>query len=91
MRPGPEHPETLAIRTALARWTGAAGDPAGARDQYVALLPIEERVLGAEHPATVASRGELAYWTKQAEDARGRCELAPAYSRALRSQVSLAD
>ena len=30
---GPEHPETLAARGNLARWTGQAGDAAGARDQ----------------------------------------------------------
>ena len=34
----------------LARWTGEAGDPGGARDQYAALLPVIERVLGPEHP-----------------------------------------
>ena len=36
-------------RTAtLAYWTGQAGDAAGARNQYAALLPIEERILGPE-------------------------------------------
>ena len=29
---GPEHPDTLAARSELARWTGQAGDPAAARD-----------------------------------------------------------
>ena len=47
----------------LARWTGEAGDAAGARDQYVALLPIRERVQGPEHPDTLAARSNLAYWT----------------------------
>ena len=42
---GPEHQETLVIRANLARWTGEAGDAAGARDQYAALLPIFERTL----------------------------------------------
>ena len=51
---GPEH-LTLAARDHLAGWTGLAGDPAGARDQLAALLPLEERVLGPdtrnpEHP-----------------------------------------
>jgi hypothetical protein len=47
---GAEHPETLATRARLAYWTGEAGDPVGARDQYVPLLPIVKRVLGYEHP-----------------------------------------
>ena len=47
---GPEHPDTLATRHNLAVWTGEAGDAAGARDQFAALLPIHERVLGPEHP-----------------------------------------
>ena len=36
---GPEHPDTLRARADLARWTGEAGDAAGARDQFAALLP----------------------------------------------------
>jgi hypothetical protein len=44
---GPEHPDTLAARADLARWTGRAGDAAAARDQYAALLPVRERVSGA--------------------------------------------
>jgi hypothetical protein len=35
---------------------------AGARDQYAALLPIFERVLGPEHPDTLTSRANLARW-----------------------------
>jgi hypothetical protein len=66
---GPEHPYTLDARHNLALWTGEAGDAAGARDQFAALLPIRERVLGPEHPHTVATRGNLAYWTRQAGDA----------------------
>ena len=37
---GPEHPDTLTARANLARWTGQAGDPAAARDQFAALLPV---------------------------------------------------
>jgi hypothetical protein len=48
-------------------WTGAAGDAAGARDQFAALLPIRERVLGPEHPDTLTTRASLAYWTGQAD------------------------
>jgi len=66
---GPEHPATLAARADLAYWTGEAGDAAGARDQYAALLPIRERVLGAEHPDTLITRQNLAYWTGLAWDA----------------------
>src|SRR5450755_70045 len=43
---GPEHPSTLASRGNLAYMTGQAGDTAGARDQYAALLPIHERFKG---------------------------------------------
>ena len=50
---------------------GEAGDAAGARDQYAALLPIRERVLGAEHPDTLTTRAELAGWTGAAGDAAG--------------------
>ena len=37
-----------------------------ARDQLAALLPIQERVLGAEHPDTLTTRASLASWTRQA-------------------------
>ncbi len=66
---GAEHPDTLTARAHLARWTGEAGDPAGARDQLAALLPVRERVLGAEHPDTLAARDNLARWTDEAGDA----------------------
>ena len=68
---GPEHPATLTARHELARWTGEAGDAAGARDQFAALLPIRERVVGPEHPQTLATRHELARWTGEAGDAAG--------------------
>jgi hypothetical protein len=68
---GPEHPETLAARRNLAGWTGRAGDAAGARDQFAALLPIHERVLSPEHPDTLVVRHELAVWTGEAGDAAG--------------------
>jgi hypothetical protein len=68
---GPEHPGTMDVRADLALWTGEAGDAAGARDQYAALLPICERVLGAEHPATLDARHGLAFWTGEAGDAAG--------------------
>jgi hypothetical protein len=64
---GPEHPSTLTDRVNIAYWTGEAGDAAGARDQYAALLPIRERVLGPEHPDTLNARNNLARWAKEAE------------------------
>jgi len=60
-----EHPGTLTARAGLARWTGEAGDAAGARDQFAALLPTQERLLGPEHPHTVATRTSLAHWIKR--------------------------
>ena len=68
---GPEHPQTLNARANLAYWTGQAGDAAGARDQFAALLVIQERVLGSEHSQTLATRGELSRWTGEAGDAAG--------------------
>jgi Tetratricopeptide repeat len=41
-------------------------DAAGTRDQYAALLPIQERVLGPEHPDTLTTRHRLALWTGKA-------------------------
>ena len=55
----------------LAFWTGEAGDAAGARDQFAALLPVRERVSGAEHPDTLTDRWHLALWTGAAGDAAG--------------------
>jgi hypothetical protein len=61
------HPDTLDVRASLAHWTGEAGDAAGARDQYAALLPLYESVLGPQHPETLAARASLAHWTEEAE------------------------
>jgi hypothetical protein len=44
-----------------------AGDAAGARDQYTALLPLYERVLGPEHPDTLTVRANLARLTSEAD------------------------
>jgi hypothetical protein len=68
---GAKHPDTLAARGNLASWTGRAGDAAGARDQFAALLPIRERVMGPEHPVTLTTRANLASWTGEAGDAAG--------------------
>ena len=68
---GPEHPGPLTALASLARWTGEAGGAAGARDQFAALLPTVDRVLGAEHPKTLDTRASLAYWTGETGDAAG--------------------
>ena len=69
--PAPSTPTRSTARANLASWTGQAGDAAGARDQYAALLPVRERVSGAEHPDTLTARANLAYWTGEAGDAAG--------------------
>jgi hypothetical protein len=54
-----------------------AGDPAAARDQLAALLPVREQASGAQHPWTLAARHEIARWTGQAGDpANARDQLA---------------
>ena len=68
---GPEHPHTLTARAYRARYTGHAGDAAGARDQLAALLPTAERVMGPEHPGTLTTRHNLARWTGHAGDVAG--------------------
>jgi len=68
---GPEHPDTLAARLALANWTGQAGDAARARDQVAALVLVSERVRGPEDQNTLGIRSSLARWTGQAGDAAG--------------------
>ena len=59
---GPTHPDTLTARADLAEFTGEAGDPAAARDQFTELLYIQEKVLGPRHPDTLTTRENLAHW-----------------------------
>ncbi|MGW3346315.1 tetratricopeptide repeat protein [Nonomuraea rubra] len=65
---GPEHPTTLAARHDLARYRGRAGDARAARDEFAALLPLQERIHGPDHPRVLATRHALALWTGQAGD-----------------------
>jgi hypothetical protein len=65
---GADHPDTLLARADLAFWIGQTEDPASARDQFAALVPVNARVLGAEHPETLAARSNLARWTGGAGD-----------------------
>jgi Tetratricopeptide repeat len=84
---GSEHPDNLAARNNLARWTGEAGDAAGVRGQFAELLPVVDQVLGPEHPATLTTRNNLARWTGEAGDAAGVrgqfAELLPVQERVL--------
>jgi hypothetical protein len=41
---------------------------AAARDQYTALLPTIEEVLGPRHPDTLTARANLAHWTALASE-----------------------
>jgi tetratricopeptide repeat protein len=68
---GTDHPYTVETRVRLAGWTGTAGDAAGARDQFAAPLPIQERVSGPEHPDTLRVRANLARFTGESGDAAG--------------------
>jgi DNA-binding SARP family transcriptional activator len=84
---GAEHPDTLATHDSLARWTGYAGDTAGARDLYAELLQAQQRVLGAEHPETLATSYNMSLFTGQSGDyagARDLCaDLVPVQQRVL--------
>ncbi len=56
----------------LALYTGRVGDPAAARDQLAALLPVAEGVLGPAHRYTVLIRAALDSWTRQAGRGSGQ-------------------
>lgn len=64
---GPVRPETLTARANLAQLIGEAGDPAGARDRYKALLAV----MDPDKPETLNARAELAHWTGEAGDPTG--------------------
>ena len=70
-KPRPEDLRALAARSELAYSTGLAGDAARARDQFAALLPRAERVLGPEHPDTLTNRHNIANFAGYAGDAAG--------------------
>jgi hypothetical protein len=87
---GPAYPGPLTARHSLARWTGQAGDAAGARDQLAALVPVCGKFLGPGDPLTLACRYELACWTGVAGDAVGARDqlaaLVPVRERILGSE-----
>ncbi|MFF1338133.1 tetratricopeptide repeat protein [Streptomyces sp. NPDC058290] len=68
---GPDHPDTLAARSQLARWRGQAGDVAGAVSGYADLLEDMVRVLGPNHPDIQTTRGNLVQWRGEAGDVAG--------------------
>ncbi len=72
---GPDHPGTLSALYEFARWAGNAGDAAGARDQFAALLPDYERVLGPDHPEPCRPRHPCRVGREC-----GGCEQGPAIS-----------
>jgi Tetratricopeptide repeat len=84
---GPEHRMTISARHNFAYWTGMAGDPVAARDEFAVLASLCERLLGAEHPDTLAARHNLAYWTGETGDVAGAYDqlaaLLPVFERTL--------
>lgn len=75
-----------ASATAPGSPTGEAGDAAGARDQFAALLPIHKRVSGPGDPGTRRAHASLVHWTGQAGEANSRtfsAQAGPSDSRSL--------
>ncbi|MFY9984164.1 MAG: tetratricopeptide repeat protein [Chthoniobacterales bacterium] len=57
---GPEHPDTLNTRNALAKELYFKGKYAEAEAECRAVLKVQEKVLGPEHPDTLSTRTNLA-------------------------------
>lgn len=70
-RLGPDHPDTLTVRSDLARWRGVAGNAMGAAIALEALLLDRLRIQGPDHPDTLATRHQLAVWRAEAGDISG--------------------
>jgi len=66
---GPEHPQTLTARYALAGWRGEAGDPDAAMSALNDLLLDLVRILGPDHEDTLGARHSLLHWRGQFEPA----------------------
>jgi len=56
---GRDHPDTLADRGNIARWTGEGGDNAEALRLSRELLADRVRVLGRDHPDTLTTQREI--------------------------------
>jgi eukaryotic-like serine/threonine-protein kinase len=52
---GPDHPDTLATKFAIARELAASGDHAGAEKGFRDVLAARQRTLGRDHPDTLAA------------------------------------
>ncbi|RQX05724.1 tetratricopeptide repeat protein [Micromonospora inaquosa] len=85
-RLGADHTDTLATRHEVARWSGRAGDAAGAATAYAALLSDQLRLLGPDDPLTLVTRNNLAVWRGAAGDAIGA---AAAFGELLADHVRL--
>jgi hypothetical protein len=59
----------------IAHWTGLCGAAGAARRLFKALLPDQERVLGADHPETLRTRSNIAGWTERCGAARAALRL----------------
>jgi hypothetical protein len=69
---GPDHPNVLSNRFAIAVWTRNGGDPDRAVELLTELLPDSIRVVGEHHPHTVSIRYRLGLCARDA----GRVDLA---------------
>ncbi|MEU5871408.1 tetratricopeptide repeat protein [Glycomyces sp. NPDC047369] len=65
---GDDHPDTLAVRHALARWQGESGDVDAAVEGFASVLADRVRVLGPDHPDTLSTRQRLVYWQGERDD-----------------------
>ena len=83
---GPDHPDTLAARFALARAHDACDDLARALPLYEQCLAGRERVLGPDDPGTAVTRNALANAAFAARDL-GRA--LPLYEQSLADRVRL--
>ncbi|WP_051173806.1 tetratricopeptide repeat protein [Amycolatopsis orientalis] len=66
---GPDHPQTLTARYALAEWRGETGDSHAAVSALTGLLPDLIRILGPDHEDTLGARHSLLHWKGQFEPA----------------------
>ena len=71
----PEAPFYLQLQSQLARWTGAAGDPAKACALFRDLLPVLERVFGEKDSRTLTARFNYAAMLAEAGDPAGARDL----------------
>src|SRR5207248_9634975 len=62
---GPEHPDSLASRRAVAAGLGWLGRWPDALPEYRPVAAARERVLGPDHPDTLASRNDEAHCLEQ--------------------------